>query len=141
LSFQNFGVDHCAYNSLFAPRVIPEEAGILRPETTRVSAVSIDDYVCETGVIPNFIKVDAESSEYQILEGMRHTIARHRPIFTVEVGDKDIKGVRPSRELVNHAISFGYRVLSCSDGAILPHAVQDRYSYDNLLFLPEECEV
>ncbi len=138
LSFQNLGVSHCAYNSIFAPRIHPQAAEHLEVEIELVPAVSIDDYVETTGVIPNFVKVDAESAEFQILEGMRETLARHRPIFTVEVGDKDIEGVCPSKDLVDHALSFGYRVFSSSNGVVMPHQVQQRYVYDNLLFFPEE---
>lgn len=137
LSFRNFGIDQCAYNSLFPPRVRTEDSETMKPETEIVQAITVDEYVESTGIVPNFVKVDAESAEFQILEGMRRTLIKHRPILTVEVGDNDIEGVRPSRDLVKYAVSFGYRVVSSTNGALVSHFVQQRYAYDNLLFLPE----
>jgi FkbM family methyltransferase len=138
LSFRNLGAGLCAFNSLFAPRLDPSYVETLDVEIQFVPAVSIDDYVETTGVIPNFVKVDAESAEFQILEGMKDTLTRHRPMFTIEVGDSDIEGIRSCKEVVSYALGFGYRVFSSTLGVISPHHVQYRYAYDNLLFLPEK---
>jgi FkbM family methyltransferase len=138
LSFRNLGAGLSAFNSLFAPRLDPAYVEKLNVEIQRVPAVSIDDYVEATGIIPNFIKVNAESAEFQILEGMKDTPTEHRPMFTLEVGDGDIEGVRTCKEIVSYALGFGYRVFSSTMGVIVPHHVKPRYSYNNLLFLPEK---
>jgi FkbM family methyltransferase len=137
LSFRNFGALRSAFNSLYSPRIEDqEEAKTFEVNIQTIPAISIDDYVEATGVIPDFVKVDAESAEFYIVEGMRKTLAKHRPTFTLEVGDLPIEGVRPSRELVKFALGFGYRVFASRMGALVPHSVQASYGLDNLLFVP-----
>ena len=136
LPFRQFGADHSAFNSLFEPRLDPADVEHLGMTTETVAAVSIDDYVAATGIIPNFVKIDAESAERFILEGMQETLKRHRPMFTLEVGDGDLKGVATSHDLVKYACSFGYRPFTSRMGMIMPHQIQTRYSFDNILFLP-----
>ncbi len=140
LEFRDFGTDNCAFNSLYAPRDTRlAESGPI--EHVKVKAVSVDDYIAETGVKPDFLKIDAESAEYKILQGMTKTLNDVRPVFTVEVGDSDLEGVPSSKELVQFALSFGYQVYACKEGIIYPHFVSNRYGYDNLLFMPDKRPV
>ena len=137
LSFRKFGAELSAFNSLFPPRLDPGTLERFEMQVETVDAVSLDDYVAATSIHPNFVKIDAESAEHFILEGMQETLKRDRPMFTLEVGDGDIPGVPSSKEVVTYAKSFGYRVFSSHMGVIIPHHIQPRYGYDNLLFLPE----
>lgn len=50
-----------------------------------VPAVTLDDYVRETGCTPDFIKIDAEGAEVFILKGMQRILERYRPVIMVEV--------------------------------------------------------
>ena len=137
LSFRKFGPELSAFNSLFPPRLDQGTLERCEMQVETVEAVSIDDYVEATGIKPNFVKIDAESAEHFILEGMQETLKRDRPMFTLEVGDSDIAGVPSCKELITYGKSFGYRVFASQMGVIVPHHVQPRYGYDNLLFLPE----
>ena len=137
LSFKDFGVETSAFNSLYQPRMSPETVASMHVNVRTVQAISIDEYVERTGVKPQFIKVDAESAEFQILRGMKRTLTEVRPMFTLEVGDGDIEGVPSSAELIRTACSFGYGVYKVQNGIVTRHAVQGTYGYDNLLFIPE----
>jgi len=102
-----------------------------------VRTTTVDRHVESTGVRPTFIKIDAESAELAILEGMERTIAQVRPIISVEVGDVDIEGVADSKDLVKRLLDRGYRALEHSEGQIREHRVRERYEYDNILFIPQ----
>ena len=137
LPFRDFGVAVSAFNSLYQPRLDPQSLAQLQPEVHTVQAISIDEYVHHAGLRPDFIKVDAESAEFQIVQGMTKTLREIRPMFTLEVGDGDLEGVPPSAELIRRACSFGYGVYQVQDGVVARHAIQAKYGYDNLLFIPE----
>jgi len=127
-----------AFNSLFEPRLEWREAQRARGVPVQVEAVSLDDYCIKAGIRPSFVKIDAESAEREILEGMRRLLAEDRPVVTVEVGDFDVAGVPTSAELLQSVMAHGYRPFEFDAGVIRPHALKDLYSYDNILLVPEE---
>jgi FkbM family methyltransferase len=137
LTFRDLGVRHAAFNSFYEPR-LPEAEGAPAESTYEVDTISIDDYVRSTGVRPDFVKIDAESSEYQIVAGMEETLRSARPVFTLEVGDFDTPSVATSRELVDFACGFDYEPFCCQAGVLMGHRKLERYEYDNLLFIPRE---
>ncbi|HTU46136.1 MAG TPA: FkbM family methyltransferase [Bryobacteraceae bacterium] len=125
LILNDFGALNFAFNSFFPARVADGRAV---PEVKhRIQTVSLDEYVERTGVKPDVIKVDAESAEYQIIDGMKNTLKACRPFFMIEVGDLDLDGVRPCSEIVEFACSHGYKPLMYQDGELKPHKVADRY--------------
>lgn len=138
LPFNDFGLRFSAFNSIYGPRGGDAWGVKAEPRTYQVRAVSIDGYVSASGVIPNFIKIDAESAEYKILEGMDDTLRKHRPIISVEVGDVNISGAARSKDVVEHILDRGYHALEYTDGKILDHRLREQYEYDNILLVPIE---
>jgi FkbM family methyltransferase len=125
LVFNDFGAMNFAFNSFFPARV---PGGRAVPEVKhRIQTISLDEYVERTGAKPDMIKVDAESAEYQIIDGMKNTLKTCRPFFMIEVGDLDLDGVRPCSEIVEFACSHGYRPLMYTDGELKPSPARDRY--------------
>ena len=49
----------------------------------KVPMVSIDDFASEKGIVPNFIKMDIEGSEYDALRGAERVIREHRPRLAI----------------------------------------------------------
>lgn len=49
-----------------------------------VDASSVDEYVALTNRQPNFVKIDVEGAEYQVVRGMRHTISQCAPLIFFE---------------------------------------------------------
>jgi FkbM family methyltransferase len=133
----DYGVEYMGSNSRYAARIDKASVSRLTPKAMVVAASSLDDYVEGLGITPNFVKIDAESSEYEILEGMSQVLESARPIVSVEVGDMDIEGVPTSRELITHLESKGYRATEFSQRQFAAHQIKDRYTYDNILFIPE----
>jgi FkbM family methyltransferase len=125
LVFNDFGALNFAFNSFFPARVADGRAV---PEVKhRIATISLDEYVEKTGVKPNIVKIDAESAEYQIIDGMKNTLKTCRPFFMIEVGDLDLPGVRPCSEIIEYACGFGYRPLMFEAGELKPHTPVERY--------------
>jgi FkbM family methyltransferase len=135
--FNDFGAMNFAFNSFFPARV---PGGRAVPEVKHhIKTISLDEYVEKTGAKPDMVKIDAESAEYQIIDGMKNTLKTCRPFFLIEVGDLDLPGVRPCSEVIEYACSFGYRPLMFEDGGLKPHTPRDRYQgWGTVYFEPRD---
>ncbi len=131
MPLSDYGLRYSGFNSLVGSRM-----GHLRPERVmQVRTLRLDDYVNSKGLTPNFVKIDAESSEWEILRGMHEVITRHHPVISLEVGDFVAEAI-PSRTLIQHLLDLGYDPLEATDGYMRRHKLQDRYGYSNILFIP-----
>ena len=130
----DYGVVYSAWNSVYSARLMPDIKIVNQFE---IDVLSIDEYVDSTNLIPNFIKIDAESYELEVLKGMQFTINRYKPIIAIEVCDVNIDGVCTTKEIINYMIERGYRPFEYRNGKISEHFIKETpYEYDNLLFLP-----
>ena len=102
----------------------------------RSQTTTLDEYSSQRDVSPDFVKIDVENAEYDVLLGMARIIKESRPIITVQVGDMGIAGVPSSNELISHLCRQGYTAHEFDGTGIRKHQIKDRYSLDNLLFLP-----
>lgn len=137
--FNDFGAMGFAFNSFFPARV---PGGKAVPEVKhRIQTISLDEYMAKTGVRPDVVKIDAESAEYQIIEGMKNTLEKYRPFFMIEVGDLDLPGVRPCAEIIQFACTHGYRPVMFLDGELRPHTIQEWYpGWGTVFFEPIGAE-
>jgi hypothetical protein len=100
-------------------------------------ARSIDSYVSSKAIHPDFIKIDAESAEMQVIEGAMETLKSDRPILIIEVGDYGISGIPLSEEIVSFLVDLGYSAFDLSENEITEHTKRGRLQYGNVLFLPQ----
>ncbi len=136
--FRDFGVRHSAFNTLFgAPRLPGSDQEVLQPETYEVHAIPLDDYFAEFVTTPDFVKIDAESAELQILHGMERLLSGPAPIISLEAGDYDIAAAAGTADCLTYVGGFGYRPFEYVDGRFRPHRPRERYEYNNLLLLKE----
>jgi FkbM family methyltransferase len=71
-------------------------------------AVRVGDEELER-VIPRVIKIDVEGFELQVLQGLRKTLARHKPFLITELVDEHLAGAGTSADEVHDFLSeFGY---------------------------------
>lgn len=137
LKFTDYGVQWSAFNSLYGAKLENSMVAKMNPVSYDVKAISIDKYVDESGVRPDFIKIDAESAEYDILKGMTTTLNDIRPIITLEVGDVNEGEFKNSSDCVHFLVAHNYKVLELRDGELREHKIEKKYSYTNLLFIPQ----
>lgn len=138
VTLNDYGVRFAGHNSLHRGRFDGDELERIEVTKHEVQTTTLDDYVNSEGVRPHFVKIDAESAEYEILEGMTRTMEEMRPIISIEVGDKDIEGVLSSKDLISYLSGKRYQSYEFKEGRISIHEPKDRYEWDNLLFVPVE---
>lgn len=136
--FRDFGVRHSAFNTLLGAARLPgPDRDVPRPEAYEVHAIPLDDYFGETGPTPDFVKIDAESAELQILHGMARLLGGPAPIISLETGDYDIAAAAGTADCLSYLSGFGYRPFEYVDGRFRPHRPRETYEYSNLLLLKE----
>jgi len=137
--FYDYGLQLSAYNSAFGMR---RRTGFFDYEEVIVRARKVDDVIQEKSYEHvHLIKVDAESSEIQVLKGMKETLNAYRPNIILEVGDFAINGVPRSEEIIKWLEEKGYTAYEVCNGALIRHKRKTHYRYGNLLFRPDKrCE-
>lgn len=74
-----------------------------------IKSIRIDDYVIETGHIPDALNIDIEGAEYEALLGSHATLAAHKPLVWVSIHTDLIKNFGSSKEeLIRMMKSHGY---------------------------------
>ena len=68
---------------------------------------------------------------------MQNIMTIIKPVITVEVGDFGIKGIKTSKELIEYVIKYEYEPY-VFDGKLVKHNLQDRYSYQNIILIPNK---
>jgi FkbM family methyltransferase len=120
----DYGPSLSAFNSIYDAK-LPDQAGQAKADRLVVETISIDQYVREQNLAPNFVKIDAENADYEILTGMKETLSKFRPVISVEVDDMDIAGVPLSKDIVRFLVDRGYQPF------------KNRYQHGDLFFLPQ----
>jgi len=131
MTFYDYGPQYSVLNSLRPHRLV-HEAQIRLKQTYEVECLPLDAYCAECHLVPDLIKLDAESAEPHILRGSAHTIARYKPIISLEVWDDTS---RNSREDLAFLLDHGYAAFEYQAGAIIPHRLRERYDYTNILLV------
>ena len=105
---------------------MPSSVNRLRFIETVVPVIPID----ELALTPDFVKIDVEGFEIEVLRGMLATIERCRPVFMIEFDRGNAAGVA---DILG---SFGYRpyVFDRNVSTFRPYA--DGSEPDNLFYLP-----
>ncbi len=136
LTFQDYGAGYGAYNT-----ASQEGAPALHhaPSEYQVAATSLSKICQEKSLEPDLIKLDAEGHEWKILEGATTLLqATPRPLFTIEVagGTEWAEHRQRTFAILSEARYLPYTIKE--SGLVSPHEFKDDYTYDNLLFVPEE---
>ena len=135
LEFNDYGPLYSAMNSFTDGRFDLKDN--IPFKKIKVNAIQLDEFVATNNITPKLIKIDAESAEYDILQGMQNIMTIIKPVITVEVGDFGIKGIKTSKELIEYVIKYEYEPY-VFDGKLVKHNLQDRYSYQNIILIPNK---
>ena len=133
----DYGILNSSFNSIYHGRIGGDNSKKIEVIQFEVATITIDQYIIDKGIIPNLIKIDAENAEYEILLGMKNTLKNHKPIITLEVGDKNADGAVSSRRLIDFMIENNYQPLYYKNMDFVKlTTLSNNYDYDNLFFIP-----
>jgi len=137
LTFRDFGIVDSSLNSMFAPRGALQDTERSGAEVV-VPGRRLDEVVdASLSRRVNIIKVDAESSEENVLIGLSSTLDRDKPIVIVELGGGDADEDARAGRIATLMSEYGHRPFAF-DGAAL-HEIQslERLPYVNAFFLTD----
>jgi FkbM family methyltransferase len=136
LGFNDYGADFSAFNSAFDARVLGQK--LVPAQRVNVPVSRLDTFCAERGVTPSVLKIDAESSEMLVLDGMGSLIDEIQTVV-VELGDFEelsVSGVPRSAEILNRLRHHGYSIFMPSiDGLIAHEILNAPYDYCNAICL------
>jgi FkbM family methyltransferase len=136
LPFNDFGLRYSTRNSFFGARTADPKDNLAVQAVTAVAAMPLDRYLAERQIVPDVVKIDAESAEHDILIGMSETIDRRHPVIVMEVGDLSVPRAASSRELVQFLIDRQYAVFNYVDSQLRKQGMEVTYAPGNRLFVP-----
>jgi FkbM family methyltransferase len=102
-------------NSLVAGQVFPADPR----GSMSVQVVSLDDFLLERGVDVDFIKMDVEGAEGDIMRGARRTLETFHPRMMVELHDMDKQTSRHPVAVMME--DLGYRIQWLSEAGYTVH--------------------
>jgi FkbM family methyltransferase len=113
-------------------------------DTKRKAVLHEEAVACFTGdeiLLPlcaservDFIKIDVEGLELQVLRGLRGTISRHRPIIFCEIFGGEHSNPDPEAT-VRYVTSLGYEPFTLLGKELVPSRAHDDQRY-NYFFIP-----
>ena len=117
LTFFEFPVLYSEYNTVYPEQF--EHFDWLKenmPQKVHIQGKPIDNIINGLGLVPKIIKIDVEGAEYDVIEGLEHTIEKYIPIIVMEyLLDKRENSTH--RKAVDFLFSHGYRAnLICENG-------------------------
>jgi hypothetical protein len=133
LTFRDYGTEWMGFNSFTEGKA---GEALPAPREFEVRTTTLDAFRRSLLRKIALLKIDAESAEEAILTGARQLLAEDRPIISIEVGDAD--GQTSSRRPIDILCASGYRAWEFTAGHFVAHEVRRSYSYDNLIFAPQE---
>jgi len=134
LTFSDYGVVFSSLNSAFGIR--NNKIDQTKVVDVNVSTVLVDNVINELSLKRiDVIKIDAESSEYYVLEGMKNILKKFSPVLIIELGDDGIEGdEKGSKAVVNLLKSFNYEAYELQGDTLVNVSDRDKYHYCNLVF-------
>ncbi len=96
------------------------------PEPIQVRLESIADAASRLGVVPDFIKLDIESFEFEAIKGATEFLARQKPILFLELHLSYLLQRNLSvRLLIEMLTDCGYRLFTSGGRPLKPKQVYD----------------
>jgi FkbM family methyltransferase len=96
------------------------------PQAIQIPVESLPEIVARLGVIPEFIKLDIESFEYEAIDGARDFLARYRPELFIELHLNYLEERKLSpKELVTVLVGCGYGFFTYGGTPLRPAELYD----------------
>jgi len=106
--------------SIFSKRLLNRIYGVFD-----VPTITVDQYVADTGILPNVLKIDVEGFEFDVLQGAADTLATRPKIF-LEIHTAELPLYNASVQGVLDLLDLDeYQVWIQADGMEPPHPVEN----------------
>lgn len=131
LSIADYGLKFSAWNTLSEAGRLGTSGGAVEPKRVEVEVVTLDGFAQSSGAVPQFIKIDAENFETEVLQGGAGLLSSARPTLLLESGSAR------AAELAASLARDGYRAFSTErpgDLIELPDAAAGALRYKDVLF-------
>jgi FkbM family methyltransferase len=135
LEFSDFGLVASSLNSAVGNRGTGN-FGAVAVGKIKVRAKRADQILADLGAPKvDFIKIDAESSEKFVLEGLSSTILRDKPVIVMEASDACEGNGASTEELISILSGYGYRAFTWNGKQeLIPYTIDGVVGYENLVF-------
>jgi FkbM family methyltransferase len=135
LHFKDYGVVHSSLNTAFAVR------GVLEGKDTASSDVAVTAQAADSILAAHqsrkitAIKIDAESSEEFVLEGLTDTLAKHRPMLLMELGGSAADDTVRLGKIAHTLGEAGYQCRRWDNGELVSVVLDSTLPYDNYIWI------
>jgi FkbM family methyltransferase len=138
LDFYDYGPFYAQCNSFTKAKLEKKILEEIKPIKFKSPSITIDTYCTKRNIKPNFIKIDAESAEFEILKGMTQVLKKYSPIISLEIGDLPHIKKDGSKDCIKLLKNLKYTPYNYKDGEMVEHTIKKDYynMYDNLIFFP-----
>jgi len=136
LVFKDFGIIASSLNTTFSNR--GDEKLLSEPKMVNVQAEKADLILKKNNFTnPSLIKIDAESSERFVLEGLEDTLKKYKPSIVLEIGDDETSEISESSIINKFLKGFGYRAHVWDNNKLTPFTFPDSIPYANLVYIAD----
>jgi FkbM family methyltransferase len=118
----------CSSWPLTAPSDVHPQLGGRPMALQGAQAASLDTLLARAGVLRvDFVKIDVDGHEAQVLRGARETLHKHRPALLIEVAPYLLAEIGDSAEgVLGLLVDAGYALRSLADEPLSSHDVRRR---------------
>ena len=99
-------------------RILKEDSNTKGLDKTTINLTTLDAFVNDQKIQkPDFIKIDVEGYEFNVLKGAVQTLSTYKPLLYIELDDNNLKeqGASPAM-LISYLQSLGYQVTDAVSG-------------------------
>ncbi|MFK7981579.1 MAG: FkbM family methyltransferase [Saprospiraceae bacterium] len=120
ISFFEFPILYSEYNTIY-PNQFEKSKWLKenKPQKVTVNGSPMDDLMKQLGATPDFIKIDVEGAEYDVILGLQEIIQQNSPIIAMEyLVDK--RSNQAHKKAVDLLKTYGYQIhFIDKDGALI----------------------
>ncbi|MFH1867222.1 MAG: FkbM family methyltransferase [Patescibacteria group bacterium] len=139
LKFIDYGLAYACLNRSTPADLCRHKLPVVQKGTYISKTITLDEYCEEKNIKPDFVKLDAEGAEEEILKGANRLISSVRPLWSIEVGSQGTEEYKNTDNIIQILLKENYRVFKYDDqGELITYREGEDWGKENLLFIPDE---
>lgn len=133
--FKDFGIRYSAFNTINEDRI----GKSVKSKKIKIKLISLDKFFKNRKI--DFIKIDAENSEYEIIKGAKSIIEKDRPILCLELKSTKQKEKEKRKGICNYLKKMKYKAVVFNNDTLVKEKDWDKLTiYENVLFIPNRLK-